>query len=258
MSTSVRCHDDIGWAFSDAEVAAAGFDPVDHRRFLTRFYTGRHEGGFARGVPFQEDPRTGDARVSGTFASLAGVEHALAAGDDAELELALRRMLLLFGIIVTIGGIPLIYLGDELGVLNDSGYDRDPDKAGDSRWLHRIAFDEERATARREPDTIAGRVFHGLLRLIQLRRQNPAFRRAETEIAETGNDHVFGYFRTSDDKVAFVLANFSEAEQRLEARRLRQMGMRTTMVDLYAGRTVTAARELVLEPYQLMILTRAG
>lgn len=252
----IRCHDDIGWAFADDSVAAADFDPTEHRRFLTRFYTGRHPGSFARGAPFQEDPRTGDARVSGTLASLAGVEQALEAGDETELELAVRRVLLLYGVIVTVGGIPLIYLGDELGVLNDSGYERDPDKVGDSRWLHRLPFDQERAAARRDPDSVAGRVFHGLQRLIQLRRQNPAFRRADTEIADTGNDHVFGYFRTSDDRVAFVLANFSEAEQRLEGRRLRQMGMRTTMVDLYAGRTVTAAKELVLEPYQLMILAR--
>lgn len=51
--------------------------------------------------------------------------------------------------------------------------------------------------------------------------------------------------------VVFVLANFSEQEQWLEARRLRQMGMRKTIVDLYAGRIITAAQELPLEPYQI-------
>jgi len=51
--------------------------------------------------------------------------------------------------------------------------------------------------------------------------------------------------------VVFVLANFSEQEQWLEARRLRQMGMRNTIVDLYAGRIITAAQELLLEPYQI-------
>ena len=56
--------------------------------------------------------------------------------------------------------------------------------------------------------------------------------------------------------MVFVLANFSETEQRLEARRLRQMGMRKTFVDLYAGRTITATRELIVEPYQLMVLRR--
>lgn len=254
----VRCHDDIGWAFSDDEVEGAGFDPAEHRKFLSRFYTGRHPGSFARGAPFQEDPRTGDARVSGTFASLTGVEKAIDLADDHELDLAVRRMLLLYGVMVTIGGIPLVYLGDEIAMLNDYAYDRDLEKIGDTRWLHRMSFDWQRAELRHDATTVPGRVFHGLMRLIQLRGQNPAFRRAVTEIADTGNRHVFAFFRTSQEKVAYVLANFSEAEQRLEARRLRQMGMRKTMVDLYAGRTLTAAQELVLEPYQLMILTRAG
>ncbi len=36
------------------------------------------------------------------------------------------------------------------------------------------------------------------------------------------------------------------------------MGMRKTMVDLYAGQTITAAQELMMEPYQLMVLARVG
>jgi amylosucrase len=58
--------------------------------------------------------------------------------------------------------------------------------------------------------------------------------------------------------MVFVLADFAETEQALEAHRLRQMGMRKTFVDLYAGRTITAMKELVLEPYQLMVLRRVS
>jgi amylosucrase/maltose alpha-D-glucosyltransferase/alpha-amylase len=254
----VRCHDDIGWAFADDDVEAVGFDPNEHRRFLTRFYIGRFEGSFARGAPFQEDPRTGDARVSGMCASLTGVEKSLADNDDEELDLSIQRILLIHGVIITMGGIPLIYLGDEIAMLNDYGYDRNPDKSGDSRWLHRTEFDWERAEQRRDPDTVPGRIYQGLLRLIQLRGQNLAFDQGETEFVETGNKHVFGFMRSSDQHVAFVIANFSEHEQRLEARRLRQMGMRKTMVDLYAGRVITATQELVVAPYQLMVLSRVA
>jgi amylosucrase/maltose alpha-D-glucosyltransferase/alpha-amylase len=251
----VRCHDDVGWAFSDADVKAVGFDPDQHRRFLTSYYTGRYFGSFARGVPFQEDERTGDARVSGTCASLSGVEKALADGDARTLDLAIRRILLLHGIIITIGGIPLIYLGDEVAALNDYAYDADPEKIGDSRWLHRAAFDWDRAEERHEPESVPGRVYQQLMRLLQLRAQNPAFSRSETEILETGNKHIFCFSRTGERHVVFVLASFSESPQRLEGRRLRQMGMRKTMVDLLAGRTVTAMQELVMEPYQLMVLS---
>jgi amylosucrase/maltose alpha-D-glucosyltransferase/alpha-amylase len=254
----VRCHDDIGWAFSDEEVEAAGFDPREHRKFLTAFYTGKHEGTFARGEPFQADARTGDARVSGTCASLAGVEEAVEDQDDELLDLAVRRVLLIHGIIITISGIPLLYLGDEIGMLNDPSYGTDPEKVGDTRWLHRPTFDWERAELRRDPETVPGRIYHGLLRLLQLRTQNQAFRRSETEITDTGNPHVFGFLRSGEDDMVFVLANFSEEPQPLEARRLRQMGMRKTFVDLYAGRTITATKELVLEPYQLMVLRRVN
>ncbi|MEJ2325338.1 MAG: amylosucrase [Chromatiaceae bacterium] len=254
----VRCHDDIGWAFANDDVEAVGLDPNEHRRFLTKFYTGRFEGTFARGEPFQADPRTGDARVSGTCASLAGVERALADQDEEGVELAVRRILLIHGVIITMGGIPLIYLGDEIAMLNNYDYDKDPPKLGDSRWMHRAVFDWERAEERRDPTSVPGRVYKGLLRLLQLRGQNLAFGRAETEILDPGNQHVFGFVRSSEQSTAFVLANFTEQEQRLEARRLRQMGMRKIMVDMYAGRTITATQELLMEPYQLLVLVRAA
>jgi len=253
----VRCHDDIGWTFPDEEVESAGFDPREHRRFLSAFYTGSFEGSFARGEPFQADAVTGNARVSGTCASLAGVETALEK-DEKCLELAIRRVLLIHGIIITVSGIPILYLGDEIAALNDPTYIEDPEKVGDSRWLHRAPFDWGRAELRHDPKTVPGRIYHGLLRLFQLRTQNQGFRRSETEVADTGNTHVFGFLRSSEEDMVFVLANFSETDQRLEARRLRQMGMRKTFVDLFAGRTITATNELVLEPYQLMVLRRVS
>jgi amylosucrase/maltose alpha-D-glucosyltransferase/alpha-amylase len=254
----VRCHDDIGWAFANDDVEAVGFDPRIHRHFLTRFFTGRFDGSFARGAPFQEDPVTGDARVSGTCASLTGVERALEDGDGRELELAIGRILLIHGIIIMIGGIPLIYLGDEIATLNDYAYDQDAEKVGDSRWLHRGAFDWERAEQRRDMETVPGRIYQGLLRLLQVRIHNHAFARGDTELLDTGNRHVFGFLRSSEQSTVFVLGNFSEHAQGLEARRLRQMGMRKTMVDLFAGQTIVATQELVLGPYQLMALARSA
>ena len=125
----VRSHDDIGWTFADEDAAELGVDGFDHRRFLNEFYVGRFPGSFARGVPFQENPKTGDARVSGTTASLAGLE----AGDP----LAVRRILLAHSIILSTGGLPQLYLGDEVGQLNDYSYVDDPAHRDDSRWVGR-------------------------------------------------------------------------------------------------------------------------
>lgn len=253
----VRCHDDIGFAFSNDDVEAVGLDPAAHRRFLTEFYTARYKDSFARGMPFQENLATGEARISGTCASLCGLEQALRLDDAEALDLAVRRILLLHGVILTIGGVPLLYLGDELGTLNDYGYEQDPDKIGDTRWLHRSAFDRARAEQRHDGDSVPGRIYQGLLRLVQIRQQNPAFDRAETEIVDTGNNSVFGYFRTNADHSVLVLANFSEQPQAVAGRQLRLLGLRKNVVDLVAGRAIVAAHELVLEPYDLMVLARA-
>jgi amylosucrase/maltose alpha-D-glucosyltransferase/alpha-amylase len=250
----IRCHDDIGWAFSNEDAMTLNIKPHDHRRFLTDFYIGRFPGSFARGLPFQEDPVTGDARISGTTASLCGLEKAQDEGDSDEQELAIRRILLLHGIIYTIGGIPLLYVGDELGMMNDYQYTQSTEKDGDSRWVHRPAFDWQRAELRKDPQSAAGRIFQGLLRLAQIRQQNLAFTRADTEIMDAGNDQVFGYFRQHEDQNILVLANFSERQQIVAAKRLRLLGMRKTLTDVLAGKTVVATQQLVIEPYQLMVL----
>ena len=110
----VRSHDDIGWTFADEDAAELGINGFDHRRFLNSFYVNRFPGSFARGVPFQDNPRTGDCRISGTTASLCGLEDGSAAAVD--------RILLAHSVAFSTGGIPLLYLGDEVGQLNDYGY----------------------------------------------------------------------------------------------------------------------------------------
>ncbi|HPH97849.1 MAG TPA: alpha-amylase family protein [Anaerolineaceae bacterium] len=220
----VRCHDDIGWTFSDEDAAYLGVKGGDHRHFLNEFYRGRFEGSFARGLPFQENPKTGDCRISGTCASLAGLEKALSEEGPFEVELAVRRILLIHGIIMTIGGIPLLYLGDEIGTLNDYGYDADPAKARDSRWVHRPATDWARYERRHDPHTVEGRVFAGIRTLIGLRKGMDAFSGGEMHIFHTGSDHVLGFIRTHAGQRAIILANFSECEQVVPRQILEQNG----------------------------------
>ena len=127
--TYARCHDDIGWAISDEDAAAVGLDGFAHRRFLSDFYAGEFPGSWARGLVFQENPLTGDRRISGSLASLAGLE----AGDPD----AVRRILLVHAIVLGFGGIPVIWMGDELGLLNDEHWAQEPRHADDNRWVHR-------------------------------------------------------------------------------------------------------------------------
>jgi amylosucrase len=253
----LRSHDDIGWTFDDDDARSVGIDPFGHRRFLNAFYIGRFTGSFARGVPFQENPDTGDARVSGALASLAGLEEALQHGDEALVELALRRILLLHGIVLSIGGIPLIYLGDELGTTNDYGYAADPAKAGDSRWVHRPPMDWRRAELRHNPETAVGRIYAGLRRLIALRQENQALYDGAMEVVDTGNPHLFGFVRHHGGRRLLVLGNFSEASQPLDDDRLRVYGPGYRFQELISGRTVTAAGALTLAGYELLWLEPA-
>src|SRR3954454_15537772 len=140
--TYVRCHDDIGWAITEEDAGRVGLDGHAHRRFLADFYAGDFAGSFARGARFQPDPATGEARTSGTAASLAGLE---SAADEWGVDLAIRRVLLLHAVAFAHGGLPLIYMGDELGLLNDHGWERDPLRRADNRWMHRPAMDWQAA-----------------------------------------------------------------------------------------------------------------
>ncbi|MFZ5881301.1 MAG: amylosucrase [Chloroflexota bacterium] len=220
----VRCHDDIGWTFSDEDAAQLWINGNDHRRFLNEFYRGRFPGSFARGLPFQENPKTGDCRISGTCASLAGLEKALREEGSQEVELAIRRILLIHGVILTVGGIPLLYLGDEIGTLNDYSFHDDPDHHRDSRWVHRPRADWDLYELRRDPASVQGRVYQNLQKLIALRKAQPVFSDGELETVETGSDHVLGYIRSFEGRRALVLANFSETLQGISARVLVRHG----------------------------------
>jgi hypothetical protein len=215
-------HDDIGWTFSDEDAAMLGINGNDHRRFLNEFYRGRFNGSFSRGLPFQENPATGDCRISGTCASLAGLEKALHEEGPAEVEFAIRRILLIHGIILTVGGIPLIYLGDEVGTLNDYTYRDDPAHERDSRWVHRPRTDWEKYKKRNDVNTVEGRVFQGLKKLIDLRKQHEVFAGGELEVIQTENEHVLGYTRIHAGKRAIIFANFSEQPQVISKRIIEQ------------------------------------
>jgi amylosucrase len=250
----VRCHDDIGWTFDDGDAARVQINGYDHRRFLNDFYTGRFPGSFARGLPFQENPKTGDCRISGTCASLAGLEKALRDETDAEVELAIRRILLIHGVILSIGGIPLIYLGDEVATLNDYSYRDDPDRMADSRWVHRPAADPTRYEERRDTSTVQGQVYTRLQHLIAVRSRTPAFAGGRMTVIDTGNPHVFGYLRQGEAGRVLCLANLSEFDQQVSADLVRNHGLGYRFDDLVSEAVITLGERLALEPYRLVWL----
>lgn len=257
----VRNHDDIGWAMSDEILASVGENPQSHRRFLNEFYTGQFPGSFARGAFFQFNPNTDDARISGTTASLAGLEQALETGDEQAIELAIRRIMLLYGLVMARGGIPLIYMGDELGLLNDTSYLQDPDKTDDSRWMHRPDMDWTIAAHRHDTETVEGRIFNAMVKLINVRRDHTHFHNfALFHPMWTDNPHVLAFARHHHDYRLLVLANFSEFPQTIQADLSFHAGLAGPLVDLLDdGKGIQTDRgRLSLDAYGLRWLVGEG
>ena len=169
--TYLRSHDDIGWGFADEDAHQIGVDPAAHRAYLNAYYSGEVEGSCSRGAIFQANPQTGDARISGTLASLAGLEAAVEAMDPGLTDLAIRRILAAFSVVLAAGGIPLIFMGDTIATLNDHSYLADSISAGDNRWMHRPPFDPHRQERAAQGVGPEGAVYQGILRLLQNRRQ---------------------------------------------------------------------------------------
>jgi amylosucrase len=226
--TYVRCHDDIGWAVSDADAGAAGLDGAAHRRFLSQFYGSGFPGSFARGALFQDNPATGDSRISGMTASLCGIEAALEAaeageagraGDPAALTAAIRRLESMYAVAFSFGGIPLIYMGDELALRNDPAWAEDPAHQHDNRWMHRPLMDWSAAARRHDPGSVEGRVFAAIRGLADARRSLLALRSGgRTELLPTENRSVLAYRRVHPRSAPFLsLTNFSDITQAVDA-----------------------------------------
>ena len=240
----VRSHDDIGWTFADEDAAELGINGFDHRRFLNSFYVNRFPGSFARGVPFQDNPRTGDCRISGTTASLCGLEDG--AGQ------AVDRILLAHSVAFSTGGVPLLYLGDEVGQLNDYDFALEDGHGTDSRWVHRPHFPAARYARRHDPSTPEGAVFAGLRNMIAVRSRTPELAGTRLLDFATKNPGVLGYQRPGDGTRILALANFSDLPQTVEAATL--SGFAVDAVDVLAGAPVSLARGIVLAPQQFVWL----
>jgi amylosucrase len=253
-----RCHDDIGWAVSDADAAAVGLDGFAHRRFLNDFYAGRFPGSFARGAPFQENAVTGDARISGSAAALCGIESAVAAGDEAGLAAAIRRLESVYAVVFSFGGIPLIYMGDELAMRNDPHWGRDPAHADDNRWMHRPPMDWQKATRRTEPDSLEGRVFAKFTALADARRALLSLRSGgQTQILPTGNRSLLAYRRVHPRSAPLLsVTNFSDFPQAADAEIVARAGLRAPRRAHASGSDVVVlADQIELPPWSFAWLT---
>lgn len=257
--TYTRCHDDIGLGYDDYMIRQAGFNPFEHRRFLKDYYSGIHPGSPAAGALFSVNPRTNDARISGSLASLCGLEKAIALKDEKAVDFAVRRILLMQAHSFFIGGTPMIFYGDEVGYTNDYSYLNDAGKSYDNRWMHRPVIDWKKNGRAEKAGTLEQKIFAATRRLIQLRRD--CFMVGDFKNLTwltPHNIHIAGYLRTFEDQRLYCLFNFKDKPSFLTWHVFKEHGVEPAVLyDRWQEQEYRVGFDheyLVLEPYQFLLL----
>lgn len=163
-------HDEV--SLEIVEDVFPGEEGEDMCRRIFRHYT--QEG---RGVPFRFDPQHEEYGhgFSGTRWTLLGGEVADRAGDEAARARILEEIVLMEAVKLTLPGVPLVYSGQELAQGSDWSFREDPGRAPDTRFLKRVALDEEAVGQRGDMAVAAGHVYQATRRLLEARAEEPAF-----------------------------------------------------------------------------------
>ena len=210
----LRCHDDIGWGLDYATLEQEGMMERSHKQYLNDYFQGYAGNSTSRGELYNADPVTGDARFCGTTASMCGIEKAGFEQDPAAMDLAIRKDLMLHAYMFMQSGIPVLYSGDEIAQVNDYTYKDDPNKVADSRYIHRGVMHWDLAEKRNDPSTVEGKMFLGLQKLEQIRKEEKAFvSYADTWTVETWEKGVLCIGRFYDGEKIYGLFNFSEYDK---------------------------------------------
>ncbi|MDF2158310.1 alpha-amylase family glycosyl hydrolase [Algoriphagus sp. CAU 1675] len=257
--TYTRCHDDIGLGYDDWMIKATGKDPYLHRSFLKDYYSGKFPHSPAKGALFSSNPKTGDARISGSMASLCGLEKALEEGNSFMISQSVQKILMMQAHAIFLGGLPMLFYGDELGLTNDYSYLHDPGKSYDNRWMHRPIINWEGVEKRKEPGTVENKVFEGTQRLLQIRKKLPAIGDYKNIVwMSPHNIHVAGYLRSLGEQRIYCVFNFGSETALLTWYAFKEQGVAPSVLyDHWTDSRQYVGLDneyLVLEPYGFRIL----
>lgn len=239
----LRCHDDIGWGLDYSVLRQWGMEEVPHKRFLNDYFTGKFQNSSSRGELYNDDPVTQDARFCGTTASMCGVESAGFEQNSAKLDEALKLDIMLHAYILVQSGIPMLYSGDEVGQLNDYTYKMNPDKAGDSRYIHRGKFQWDLAEKRKDSTSVQGRIFQALAQLEHIRMRETVFEAsANVYTYDVHNDSILCIMREKEGEIFLGIFNFSDREE------IAWMQENGSFLDLVANEKIEV-RDIAVPPH---------
>ena len=255
-----RCHDDIGLGYDDYLIEQVGYNPYLHREFLKNYYSGVLEYSPSSGALFGVNPKTNDARISGTLASLCGLEKARFNKDKKAIETALERIILMQAQSMFLGGLPMLFYGDEVGYENDYSYLEDSGKSCDNRWMHRPIMNWKKNALATEQGTIEYKVFSRTRKLIKIRKSLAAIADFKNlKWLPLQNRAIVGFVRYLNDETVYCLFNFSPEVEYLPYYVFSNFRDRPKKVhDHWSGKKLeigTDSEMLGFKPYQFYIFT---
>ena len=207
----LRCHDDIGWGLDYDTLKTWGMEEVPHKKYLNDYFQGKTEGSVSRGELYNEDLVTGDARFCATTASMCGVESAGFEQDEQKMDQAITKDVMLHAYMFTQSGIPMLYSGDEIGQVNDYTYKDDPEKAPDSRYIHRGKFNWDLVDNIGNKESVQGKIFQALDKLEAIRRNEAVFNTdAEVYTKDYSDQSVLWIIRRAEGEELHAVFNFSD------------------------------------------------
>ncbi len=257
--TYTRCHDDIGLAYDDKMIADAGFNPYEHRKYLKNYYSNNFEGTPAKGALFSVNEKTGDARISGTLAALCGLEKATEANDNLLIETAIKRITLMQAMSFFIGGVPMLFYGDEIGYTNDYTFLNDADKSYDNRWMHRPLVDWKKNELKNKVGTVENKIFAATQKLIAIRKYIAVLSdKKNITWIDTGNKAIAAYLRAWEKDRVYCIFNFNNDSAKTSWFTFKQNGLfHAKLYDYWSEQTFEVKNDnefLELQPYQFMVL----
>lgn len=251
--TYTRCHDDIGLGYEDDSIRKAGKDPFLHRQYLKDYYSGTFQGSPAKGALFSVNPKTGDARISGSLASLCGLEKAIQEHDYPGVQTAIDKIMLMQAHSFFIGGLPMLFYGDEAGYTNDYSYLKDSSKNYDNRWMHRPIINWEKNKLAGLSGTIENQIFVKTQQLIKIRKAHQVFQdQSNIQWHYHLPNGVAGFERYLNDTVVHCLFNFTAESKIIQLESL--FDDTTQFLDLWSNTVFQSTCPINMPSFSFLLL----